>query len=168
MCHSIEFALPVIFVVAAAAGGAAAKDGPPEPLPEPIVAAWKNAGAEVGWMRFLYILQFVPAGQGEPGDLPAFRFSPWRHGLLAKLADPGRAFALDLSGTDLTDAGLKELTGLKSLKMLGIGMTYVTDAGLKELARLKNLRKLSLGAGVTDAGLKELRKALPACRINGR
>src|SRR5438093_6762019 len=117
-----------------------AKDGPPEPLPETIVTAWKNAGAEVGWMRFMGILQFVPAEQGKPGDLPAFRFSPWRRGLLADLPDPGRAFALDLSFTDLTDAGLKELAGLKSLEMLGIGSTQVTDTGLKELAGLKSLQ----------------------------
>src|SRR5207245_4389108 len=111
-----------------------AKDRPPEPLPEPIVTAWKNAGAEVGWMRYEIILQFVPAGQGKPGDLPAFRFSPWRYGLLAKLPDPGRPFALDLSGTDLTDAGLKELAGLKSLQVLDLDFTPVTDAGLNGLA----------------------------------
>jgi hypothetical protein len=139
------------------AGQATAKSDDPEPLPEAAVTAWTNAGAKVGSMRFVGLLQFVPAGQGEPGDLPAFRFSPWRKGRLAGLPDPGRPFALDLSGTDLTDAGLKELAGLKSLQMLGIGLTRVTDGGLKELAGLKNLQTLGLGAtAVTDTGLKEL------------
>ena len=44
--------------------------------------------------------------------------------------------------------------------------TKVTDAGLKELAPLKNLTTLDLGATrVTDTGLKELQKALPNCKI---
>ena len=41
-----------------------------------------------------------------------------------------------------------------------------TDAGLKELAGLKSLQSLYFVATpVTDAGLKEMRKALPGCRI---
>ena len=46
----------------------------------------------------------------------------------------------------MTDAGLKELAGLKSLQSLRLGRTQVTDAGLKELARLKNLQSLTLAA----------------------
>jgi hypothetical protein len=42
----------------------------------------------------------------------------------------------------------------------------VTDAGLKELAGLKSLQSLDLSrTKVTDAGLKELQKALPDCEI---
>ena len=49
---------------------------------------------------------------------------------------------------------------------LDLSRTQVTDAGLKELAGLKQLTTLDLrGAQVTDAGLKELRAALPGCKI---
>ncbi len=56
----------------------------------------------------------------------------------------------------MTDAGLKELAGLKSLQTLDLRNTQVTDAGLKELAGLKSLQKLDLDSTqVTDAGLKD-------------
>ena len=65
---------------------------------------------------------------------------------------------LFLGGTKITDAGLKELSGFKNLTHLGLGGTRITDAGLKELGVLKNLKWLSLGGTkITDAGLKELR-----------
>ena len=44
--------------------------------------------------------------------------------------------------------------------------TRVTDAGVKELAGLKSLQTLDLrDTQVTDAGLKERQKALPDCKI---
>ena len=39
----------------------------------------------------------------------------------------------------MTDAGLKELAGLKSLQTLNLNDTQVTDAGLKELGRAQEL-----------------------------
>jgi outer membrane lipoprotein-sorting protein len=72
---------------------------------------------------------------------------------------------LNLRGTRVTDAGLKELAGLKTLKKLDLP-TQVTDAGLKELAGLKSLQLLNLeGTDVTDAGVERLQKALPGCKI---
>ena len=50
--------------------------------------------------------------------------------------------SLCLSGAVITDARLKELTGLKSLHTLYLG-----------------------GTRVTDASVTELRKALPECNI---
>ena len=42
----------------------------------------------------------------------------------------------------------------------------MTDAGLKELTGLKSLQSLYLtGTKVTVTGVVELRKALPACKI---
>jgi len=42
----------------------------------------------------------------------------------------------------------------------------VTDAGLKELAGLKSLQELVLdGTQVTDTGVAELRETLPKCVI---
>ena len=71
---------------------------------------------------------------------------------------PGKpVIGVNLFGRKVTDAGLKELAGLKNLTTLGLGDTEVTDAGLTELAALTNLTQLSLyGTGVTDAGLKQL------------
>ncbi len=74
--------------------------------------------------------------------------------------------AVDLRGTTVADAGLKELapfTNLSSLNFLG---TDVTDAGLKELAPLKSLRSLDLHrTNATEEGVKALRAALPKCKI---
>jgi hypothetical protein len=64
---------------------------------------------------------------------------------------------LNLDVNRITDAGLKELAALTSLQTLDLNTTQVTNQGLKELARLKNLKTLNLGfTKVTDAGLKEL------------
>jgi internalin A len=61
---------------------------------------------------------------------------------------------------------VKELAGLKTLQALELGGTQVTDAGLKHLAGLKDLQTLDLSnTPVTAAGEKELRKALPGCQI---
>ena len=66
----------------------------------------------------------------------------------------------------MTDAGLKELAGLKSLQALNLGDTQVTDAGLKELAGLKSLQLLDLDdTKVTEAGVAAWQKDLPACNI---
>ena len=63
-----------------------------------------------------------------------------------------------LNGTQLTDAGLKELKELKQLKQLFLNDTKVTDAGLKGLKEFKEFTTLSLnGTQVTDAGLKDLK-----------
>jgi hypothetical protein len=74
---------------------------------------------------------------------------------------------LYLDAARITDAGLKELAGLKGLQELALFDTKVTDAGLEVLAGLKNLRALWLdGPEITDAALGELRKALPGCRVS--
>ena len=73
---------------------------------------------------------------------------------------------LDLSNTQITDAGLvhlKELTKLEELYLVG---TNVTDDGLVHLKEMNNLQKLSLKfTKVTDAGIAELKQALPNCKI---
>ena len=68
----------------------------------------------------------------------------------------------------MTDAGLKELAGLKNLQSLDLLYTKVTDAGLKELAGLKSLQSLALfdtqgdGRGAERAGWpQELANARP-------
>ncbi len=86
---------------------------------------------------------------------------------LKELAPLKSLTTLELSVTQVTDAGLKELAPLKNLTTLNLSETKVTDAGLKELAPLKNLTKLFLArTKVTDAGVAELQKALPNCKIS--
>ena len=52
------------------------------------------------------------------------------------------------------------------MQWLRLGGTQVTDAGLKELKNLKGLRTLDLSkTGVTGTGESELRNALPGCFI---
>ena len=64
---------------------------------------------------------------------------------------------LELSQTQVTDAGAKELAALQNLTTLDLGHTKVTDEGVKALATLRNLTALDLcGTKVTDVGLKEL------------
>ncbi|MEI4883989.1 hypothetical protein, partial [Klebsiella pneumoniae] len=70
-------------------------------------------------------------------------------------AGPDDVIVLNLLGTPVTSAGLKELKDLKNLQMLTLSGTQVTDAGLKELKELKKLQSLGLeSTKVTDAGLK--------------
>ena len=99
-------------------------------------------------------------------DVPIFQFKLFPTGKLNGLPPPEVPFSLTLSNSQVTDAGLKELAGLKQLQTLGLSDTQVTDAGLKELASLKQLQTLVLGGTkVTDAGMQELQKALPKLRI---
>jgi hypothetical protein len=75
---------------------------------------------------------------------------------------------LRLPATEVTDAGLKHLKKLKELRELDLSITKVSDKGVKELADLKTLRRLSLlGSGVTDKGFEELKRALPECKVVG-
>jgi internalin A len=77
---------------------------------------------------------------------------------------------VNLAHTNVTDAGLKELAGMKNLAWISLEGTHVTDAGLKTLAGHKNLTRIDLQGiarqDVTDAGVAQLRKDLPNCTIN--
>ena len=73
---------------------------------------------------------------------------------------------LYLSGTKVTDAGLEHLKGLTNLEHLSLSSTKVTDAGLEHLKGLTKLRALALkGTQVTNVGVKKLQQALPNCKI---
>src|SRR5947209_4270146 len=116
-------------------------------LSQEVVTAWRNAGAEAGFMwdgplKLFFQPKGPPEGPvGHPPVLPAFRFGDgWREGRLAKLPDPAIPFGL--SFLNMTDTGLKDLAGMTSLQMLDLRSTLVTNAGLKELAPLKHLQSL--------------------------
>ena len=123
-----------------AIGRADEKQDGPKPLPPEIVKAWTDAGARVGWMPADDRFPEFHEGEGEEGEAPAFRFTRWTAGIVAKLPSPQAAFGLDLSFTQVTDAGLKELAVLKNMQSLNLLGTNVTDADLKELAGLKSLQ----------------------------
>jgi AcrR family transcriptional regulator len=66
---------------------------------------------------------------------------------------------LDLSYTNITDAGLERLKGLNTLQQLYLRGTTITDAGLERLKGLNTLQQLDLsGTTITDAGLERLRE----------
>jgi hypothetical protein len=69
---------------------------------------------------------------------------------------------LDLRRVKCTDAGLKTVTTIPQLEAIIVGGEDVTDAGLKNLAGCKTLDNVALlkTTKVTDAGIKEL-AALP-------
>ena len=59
----------------------------------------------------------------------------------------------------------EKVARLKSLQYLDLRDTQITDAGLKELSGLKSLRWLQIDEGVKDAGVGELKKALPGLKV---
>ena len=74
--------------------------------------------------------------------------------------------SLDLSGTLISDEGLRSLAGLSKLTTLKLTECRLTDRALKHLVKIKSLRKLDLSHtnlrgrsldGATHVGLKELR-----------
>ncbi len=73
--------------------------------------------------------------------------------------------SLDLSGSQVTDAGLVHLAHLKNLDELLLS-DHITDAGLPKLAGLSGLSYLNLAKSkVTKEGVRKLEKALPKCKI---
>ena len=82
-------------------------------------------------------------------------------------ADLEKVEELNLSGTQISDAGLKELAELKNLNVLYLHANPITDEGLKELAKLERLILLQLNyTKVTKAGIMELKKSLPKCTFS--
>jgi hypothetical protein len=66
---------------------------------------------------------------------------------------------LNLTGAQVTDAGLAHLRRLPRLELLRLGSAKVTDAGLEQIARLPGLRFLILvGTPITDAGLDHVER----------
>ena len=69
---------------------------------------------------------------------------------------------LDLSETQVGDAGLEHLGELSGLHWLSLDSTNVTDAGLMHLKGLSNLDQLNINDTlVTEAGYDALWQALP-------
>jgi hypothetical protein len=66
----------------------------------------------------------------------------------------------------VTDAGLRELVGLKNLTGLNLEGLAVTDKGLQKLTVLRKLRGINArGTEVTASGAAKFRKVLPRCQV---
>ena len=125
--------LAVLALLASCGLGAFAAEGTdkkdePKPLRPEIVKAWRDAGAEVGWMKrdeFGWG-QFRESKIVETGAIPAFGFL-MEEAKAVKLPDPGLAFGLDLCGSPVSDTGLKELVGLSSLQSLNLTLLRKRD-----------------------------------------
>ena len=88
---------------------------------------------------------------------------------LAEAID-GRAFrrlkSLNLGGTLVTDAQIKNLKLLTNLESLQFSRNQLTDDGIQELGELKKLRHLTLyNTPVTSEGVARLKEKLPNCEI---
>ena len=86
---------------------------------------------------------------------------------IAQLSGLTRLRGIDLRITAVTDSGLAHLSGLKNLKYLILDQTAVTDNGLTHLNRLPNLRTLTLvRTAVTDNGLIHLSRLTNLRRLH--
>ena len=156
--------LAMVFVLLS--GCANSQPTAPTTFDDAVAKAWKEAGAEIGWMRLSGPEETVPGRlsfdkTATRGSIPAFEFQRSPEGL-SKLPVPtvpfGLSFSHDINKNYVTDALLKQLAPMKTLQYLNLsGETEVTDAGIKELAGLTQLQAIDLNlTQITDAGLKEL------------
>jgi len=67
-------------------------------------------------------------------------------------------YSIGLVNSNITDAGVRSLANIGSLRSIGLDGTKITDDSLDYLASLKQLKRLSLRkTGVTDSGLVKLK-----------
>ena len=77
--------------------------------------------------------------------------------------------SLDLTNTQITDTGLKEVAKLQQLKQLVLSHTQITDSGLMELTKLNELKQLEItvdGVRVTEEGRDRLNIQLGTLNIH--
>lgn len=87
-------------------------------------------------------------------------------GKLAALESLDGVSELGLSRSDVGDNDLQQLAKAKDLVVLDLNFTEVTDAGLAYLEGLRNLRLLVVeNTHVTAEGVRKLRQANPRLRI---
>jgi hypothetical protein len=87
-------------------------------------------------------------------------------GILQATARGQQVELLDLSFTEVDDAGLRSLPSMKRLRFLSLIGSRVGDNGLDSLSRCDSLRELYVGhSNITAAGARKLQRLLPHCRI---
>ncbi|MDB5387017.1 MAG: blaR1 3 [Planctomycetaceae bacterium] len=76
---------------------------------------------------------------------------------LKSLSGLKKLTVLGLTGAHISDQGVRTIGTLSTLKAVGLTATDVTDAGLAHLSSLKNMISLGVGeTAVTDAGLRRI------------
>ncbi len=108
-------------------------------------------------------------------DLPAGEFAIARIELagtnvrdadLAKLIGLRHLKYLGLHRTKITDKGIEYIVQIPSLEELELSFTEVTDKGIQQLPRLSRLKKLYLSnTFCTAQGVEALRQRMPQCTI---
>ena len=69
--------------------------------------------------------------------------------------------SLDLTGSNFSDRGMKQLKDCEVLRGLSLNESKATDAGIQELNDMKHIRWLILkNTGVTAKGAQQLRRSL--------
>jgi hypothetical protein len=85
---------------------------------------------------------------------------------LADWRPPGGLKYLILAGSRISDAGLKQLSGLTSLSYLDLAETPITDAGLAHLRPLQSLRSLDVrNTRVSPTAAAALEQAIPGLTV---
>ena len=127
------------------------KDQPPGELSAEVVAAWKKAGAKIGWLgRDRHPDHFEGANDGllftnyladvhAAGAVPAFRLESWDAGILAKLPAPERVFGLELTQTKELEGELKGASRFKKLALLRLGKYPFYHSGDRTLKALREI-----------------------------
>ena len=122
-----------------------------------------------------FALSSKPVGDEQLKNVGEIGEVIWLNLANTKISDNGLKFIgkmplkkLHLEKTDIGDAGLKHLKGLKELEYLNLYGTQVSDAGLEALKEMKSLKKLYVWkTKVTEAGIKKLNESLPDLKIVG-
>jgi hypothetical protein len=84
-----------------------------------------------------------------------FGLQPYLTANQSKIFD--RATEVWCSNSEITDAGVQRVSGLKKLKRLGLSDTSITDSGLVHLRRMHDLESLYVdGTRISDSGLAQL------------
>jgi hypothetical protein len=104
--------------------------------------------------------------------LQRYEHSSWTDAGLRALGRLGRLatrHALDVRGREtLSDAGLRHLSGLTSLRQLRLSGSRVTDAGFGVVSLLAGLTELDVAFGaMTDEALRHVAMASESTRTKG-
>jgi hypothetical protein len=109
-----------------------------------LVKAWEDAGATF---------------RSEYAGGPHFTIGKWKNGMISNLPRPNFSFSLDLTGSGITNEGLREITALHQLRSILLSENDISDQGLESISNLGDLTEIVLNkTKVSDDGLKQLAK----------